>query len=202
MKQLEQKFVRNSDGNGKNTFTQIRRDGDVALYRRETMDGHLVGYEVFKFNIILKGAEGRGGIIVDEDYERYPSKGSFGKSAWFIGGKNAEDRAMERFTELVTGIKTVEPVNTTEDDGDDDEIEGTAVPVIRVVSSEAPVKDGFTWPKGRFTQKELAAWNHIDNYKQVYSDLMKGLSRGIIKIAGVRSRDDGKRSAKEFELIS
>lgn len=199
MKQLEQKFVRNSDGNGKNTFTQIRRDGDVALYRRETMGGHLVGYEVFKFNVILKGAEGRGGITVDEDYERYPSKGSFGKSAWFIGGKNAEDRAMERFTELVTGIKTVEPVNTTENDGDDDD-ETETVPVIRV--SNKACKDGFSWPKGRFTQKELAAFNHIDNYKQVYSDLMKGLSRGIIKIKGVRSRDDGKRSAKEFELIS
>lgn len=199
MKQLALEFVKNCDKNGNNKFTQLRREGDVALYRRETLEGHLVGYEVFRFKTILKGTPGRGGIIVDEDYESYPGGKAFGRCAWFIGGKDAETRSMTKFTELVTG--KVEVIESDEDE--DKEIEGTLIPVVRIsVVSEAPVKDGFQWPNTPFTQKQLASFNGFENYKVVYSDLMKGLSRGIIKVVGTKQTTNGKgKPAKIFVRV-
>ena len=47
MKKLEKSFVMNADKVGDNTFTQIKREGQVAIYQRTDMDGEHRSYEVF-----------------------------------------------------------------------------------------------------------------------------------------------------------
>ncbi len=170
MKTLEKTFIKNANQTGKHTFTQLRRDGNVCLYKREKADGTLFGYEVFVTRIV------KANDIQPEDMEQYPgTKTNFGKTAWFIGGKGDEKRANEKFDALIKGLVTVEEPDETE--GSD---EGTTIPVVKVVSTTS-IKAGLTLPDGAFSQKRLAAFNNIENYKHVYSDLQKMLARGILK---------------------
>ena len=62
------------------------------------------------------------------------------------------------------------------------------MPVARVEKGEVTLK----LPEKPFTQKELAAFNGIDNYKAVYSDLQKMLSTGVLKVVGEREATRGK----------
>jgi len=193
MKTLQQTFDKNCDGSGTQTFTQVKRDGDVCLYSRTSDKGTVIGYEVFLTHIIKAGSAMKGGGVETEDREAYPGKSAFGRNnAWFVGGVNALERATDRFDKLVKGER---PVIKAEE-GDDEE---TSIPVVKVVSA-TPIKEGLTLPDGPFTQKELAAFNHIDNYKQVYSDLQKMLARGILKHGAKRESTRGK-SAQLFVRV-
>jgi hypothetical protein len=60
MKQLDATFVLDN-----NKFTQVKRSDKAALYKRETMEGALVSYEVFS-------------IRIKNDAEVYPKKHAFG----------------------------------------------------------------------------------------------------------------------------
>lgn len=192
MKLLETEFVLNADKSGNNRFIQLKKEGNIALYRREHMDGTLKGFEVFRFKTVLEGAGQRGGGTVTESYEQYPGGKAFGRSAWYISGEGAVDRAHEMFDSLVKG--TVEVESETEETEETDEV----VPVIKV--SNAPMKDGLKFPEGPFTQKELASFNGYENYKVVYSDLMKALANGTLKVAGERPAPRGK-PARLFAVV-
>jgi autonomous glycyl radical cofactor GrcA len=200
MKTLETNFVENADKLGKNNFVQLRKalnvkvDGqlkNMALYRRDTLEGKLVGFEVFTFKVIKEGTPMQGGGTVKEDYEQYPRKSAFGHTAWFVGGENAEERALTRYESLMTG-----KIVAVEVEGEEEEI---SVPVVRVTST-APIKEGLKLPEKPFSQKELAAFNGIENYKQVYSDLQKMLARGILKHGEKRESIRGK-SAQLFVRV-
>ena len=185
MKTLSTDFVQNADKSGKNRFLQIRREKDIAIYRRETIEGSLVGFEVFRFKTIQEGAKLPGGLTVSETYESYPGGKAFGRNAWFFGGVGCEERATQRFAELVQGkVEVVEP-----EEVDTEELK--LIPVLRVVSSK-PVKSGLKFPEGEFSQKELAAFNGFDNYKVVYSDLQKFLTSGVLVKGSQRNSARGK----------
>ncbi len=189
MRILQTDFIQNADKSGNNRFIQVRKEKDVALYRRETTEGHLIGFEVFRFKTIQAGAPLPGGGVVEETYESYPGGKAFGRTAWFCGD---EERAVARFNELLTGKAAV-----VEAEG---ETEHEAVPVVRVVST-APIKEGLKLPDGPFTQKELASFNGFDNYKVVYSDLQKMLSKGILKVSEKVHDSTRGKSAKMFERV-
>ena len=55
MRKLEKQFVMNADKVGDNKFIQVKRTEDVAMYRRERLDGTLKGYEVFIVKRRYKG---------------------------------------------------------------------------------------------------------------------------------------------------
>jgi hypothetical protein len=191
MKLLPQEKIENNDKSGKNRFVQLRKEGNFALYRREKLDGLLVGFEVFSFKTIQAGAPLPGGGTVEETYESYPGAAAFGRTAWFIGGDNAAERAHNRFDELVKGKVTPEP-----------EIEEETVHAVTITKTPTtPIKLGLKFPDKPFTQKELAAFNGFDNYKVVYSDLQKGLASGLLVVAGERPAPRGK-PAKLFSVKS
>jgi hypothetical protein len=185
MKTLEKTFVMNADKCGNHTFTQVRREGNVCLYRRNRLsDGRYSCFEVFITKVVKAGAPLPGGGQVAEDYEQYPGAASFGRTAWSICGVEAvaERRALTIFDELVKGkTKTVE----VEETGGE---EAETMPVARVVKGEVTLK----LPEKPFTQKELAAYNGFDNYKIVYSDLQKMLLNGTLKVVGTREAGRGK----------
>lgn len=191
MKTLQQTFDKNCDGAGKQTFNQVKRNGDVCLYSRTTKAGTVIGYEVFVTRVIKAGTSMKGGGVETEDREAYPGKSAFGHWAWSCGGSNGLKAAIQRFDLLVKGELPV-----IESEGDDEE---TSVEVVKVVSA-TPIKEGLTLPNGPFTQKELAAFNGIANYKQVYSDLQKMLARGILKHGDKRESTRGK-SAQLFVRV-
>ena len=192
MKLLETEFVKNCDLSGNNRFIQLKKEGNVALYRREHVDGREKGFEVFVFKLKPAGSPMRGGGFEAEDREPYPGKSAFGKTAWYISGENAVDRAHEMFDSLVKGKVEVEP--ETEETEETEEI----VPVVQV--SKAPMKDGLKFPEKPFTQRELATYNGFENYKVVYNDLMKGLNSGKIRVFGERTAPRGK-PARLFSVV-
>lgn len=172
----------NADKCGDTTFTQLRREGAVCMYRRDRVsNGELHSFEVFVTKTVKAGAPLPGGGTVAEDYEQYPGASSFGRSAW---STNAEQRANKIFDGLIK--KAVAAV-----EHETEEIE--TVPVARVAKGEVTLK----LPDKPFTQKELAAFNGLDNYKEVYSDLQKMLSNKTLKVVGERTAGRGK-AAKLF----
>lgn len=191
MKNLQTNFVGNFEKSGNNRFIQLRRDNRAAMYRRETMEGHLIGFEVFKVKTVLAGTPMQGGGIESEDREPYPRANSFGRTAWFIGGYGAEQRANERFNELSQGILKVEIP---------DEIETETITVVKV-SKMRTERPKLNFPSEPFTQKELASFNHIDNYKEVYTDLQRFLATGVLRRGEKRESTRGK-SAQLFEVVN
>jgi hypothetical protein len=185
MKQLEQTFVKNCDGCGNHTFTQIRREGNIAAYRRNRVsDGSIHTYEVFLVKTVKAGSKLPGGGIVAEDYEQYPGASAFGRHAWSISwGPGGLKRVNDLVDSLLKGKEEILPVVEGE--------EMETVPVLRV-SKGAPRRK-LDFPSVPFTQKQLAAHNHIDNYKEVYTDLQRFLSDGTLVKGGKMEKTDGAR---------
>jgi len=102
MKLLRVDFTTNADKMGDTDFHQLRKEKNVALYRRHTLTGALVGFEVFQVKTVPAGTLLPNGVTVQENYESYPRSKSFGKTAWFIFGPDAESRANLRFEKLLT----------------------------------------------------------------------------------------------------
>lgn len=67
-----------------NQFTQVKRSDKAALYKRETLEGNFVSYEVFP-------------IMTKNGKEIYPEKHAFSKWAWC---PISEDRATVYFNRL------------------------------------------------------------------------------------------------------
>lgn len=193
MKTLEQQFTMNADKSGVHTFTQVRRDGNVCIYRRNNTVGKLHSFEVFITKTVKAGSPLPGGGQVLEDYEQYPGASAFGRTAWSI---NTEKRANDRFAGLLVGVKTpkVETMETTEE-------ETELVNVARIIKPQGDRRT-IKWPKGPFTQKDLAAFNGIGNYKEVYTDLQRALASGILRISKQTKAVTRGRAAKMFEVVA
>ncbi len=84
------------------------------------------------------------------------------------------------------------------------EVETEETELIPVVRVSAPKGDrrALKWPEGPFTQKELAAFNGIENYKEVYTDLQRALANGTLKISEQVKEVNRGRAAKMFELTA
>jgi len=105
MKKIEKKFTMNADKVGDNNFIQVKRTDDVAMYRRERLDGTVKSYEVFIVKRRYKGDPLPGGAVEKEDRECYPGSSVFGKIAYDC---KTEDQAEARFEQLVKKVKDSE----------------------------------------------------------------------------------------------
>jgi hypothetical protein len=176
MKQLEKTFVMNADKCGNHTFTQIRREGNIAAYRRNRVsDGSIHSYEVFLVKVVKAGT-GYNTNLDAEDYEQYPGPSAFGRHAWSISwGPAGLTRVNNLVESLLKGKEDILPIVETED-------ETEIVPVIRIGKSKN--RRALNFPSHPFPQKELAAFNGIANYKEVYTDLQRFLADGtLVKFA-------------------
>lgn len=102
MKKLEKKFTMNADKVGDCNFIQVKRTDDVAMYRRENLDGSFRSYEVFIIKTRKKGDPLPNGMVEKEDRECYPGSAAFGKIAYDC---KTEDQAEARFEQLVKKAK-------------------------------------------------------------------------------------------------
>lgn len=176
----------NADKCGNHTFTQIRREGNFCIYRRNRCsDGSLHSVEVFITRTIKAGTPLPGGNTVAEDYEQYPGANAFGRTAWSYSGKDAELAANIKFDRIKA--EKEQPEVEIELDG------AVTVPVVRVTKEKPTLK----LPTKPFTQKELAAFNQIENYKEVYAPLQAMLANNTLRLAGTREVTRGK-AAKLF----
>lgn len=97
MKLLEREFVSGDGGYSAEplVYTQVIRSDKAAVYKR-SRNGKIREFEVFKIKVLPKGTKIFSQTLEDDE-ERYPSNGDFGKTAWSC---LLEKRAMERFHEL------------------------------------------------------------------------------------------------------
>lgn len=189
MKTLELTFVMNADKCGNHTFTQTRREGNFCIYRRNRVsDGTVHSYEVFITRLIKAGTPLPGGNFVAEDYEQYPGANAFGRTAWSYSGTHAEQAAKKTFDRIKA--KKEQPEVEIETEGT-----VTVIPVARVSKSKVTLK----LPDKPFTQKDLAAFNNITNYKEVYAPLQAMLADKTLRQAGTKETTRGK-AAKLFAI--
>jgi len=180
----------NADKCGNHTFTQVRREGNICMYRRNRVDNdRLHTVEVFVTRVVKAGSPLPGGGTVAEDYEQYPGASSFGRTAWSTGDIKGGELIFER---LLKKQIAVEEADTNETE---------LVPVARVVQPKGE-RRALNWPTVPFTQKDLAAFNHIDNYKEVYTDLQRALATNHVRVCEQVKEVNRGRAAKMFELVN
>lgn len=92
MKQLETNFTLND-----NTFTQVKRNGKAAIYKRETLEGHLVSYEVFA-------------IKSKDNVEVYPNQNAMSVWAFCPISPDRANTYFDRITNGDTPIPNVDPI--------------------------------------------------------------------------------------------
>lgn len=83
-------------------YNLIKRNDFKAIYSQHTIDGKLIGHEVFRIQI-GKEAELFGKLIPER--EKFPADNDFGVTAWSIGADL--DKAMERYEGLKRVVKPV-----------------------------------------------------------------------------------------------
>ena len=190
MKDIPTKFVKNCDLVGNNTFIQIKKEGNVYMYRRERMDGTIKSYEVFIGKFIAKGTPLPGGAVEKEDRIQYPGSAQFGKTAYDC--KN-ESQAEQRFEELLK--KSVNQADAKE------EAAKTGVRNRGRRGTSNKIKLDMTLNKGtKFTAKFLMTVLGVT--QPVLFPIIKQWEKdGVIKVNGsVKSEGKG-RPATEYIVV-
>jgi len=102
MNDIPKHFVKNNDFIGNCNFDLVKKQHDVYLYHRTTMEGKHFSYEVFISKFIAKGTPLPGGVFEKEDRMQYPGSAQFGKTAY-----ECKDicQAEDRFDELLIKFK-------------------------------------------------------------------------------------------------
>lgn len=102
MTDIPKHFVKNNDFIGNCNFDLVKKQHDVYLYHRTTMEGKHFSYEVFISKFIAKGTPLPGGVFEKEDRMQYPGSAQFGKTAY-----ECKDicQAEDRFDELLIKFK-------------------------------------------------------------------------------------------------
>jgi hypothetical protein len=188
-------FVTNANGSGDQLFTQLKRDGNVCLYRRNITDpkgrknkwkdGMCAGFEVVVIKTVLEGSKLPGGGVVEKTYESYPGAEGFGRRGWFFP-PNGEESAVVKFNEMVQ--KAADKALVIEDDSEDgmDEepvmmgfVTAKALKVVtpKVVKSAPSV----VIPEGEFTQAVFARANGLPERGTVYNVLHSQIKGGLVK---------------------
>lgn len=158
---LQPVFLTNADGCGDHIFTQIKRSGNVCLYRRnKASDGRIMAYEVIITKTIKAGAPLPGGSVVANDYENYPGKSQFGKAAWFCVDEQSADDKFEKLIKDTTVLVSIVEVSTEE---------------VKDESSDIPV--------GEFTQSQFAVHNCMPPRGVVYNVLQSLINKGVVRIS-------------------
>ncbi len=99
---LQKQFVTNADGCGDHVFTQLERSGNFAVYSRKNVKtDKVVWFEVVTIKTVKAGTVfAKGSAPTEFDYESYPGKSSFGRTAW---APATESAAWKRFDNLLLG---------------------------------------------------------------------------------------------------
>jgi len=182
---LQTEFIANNDACGDHVFTQVKRQGDICLYSRTGLaDGRPRGFEVFKVKMVKAGASLPGGAKVEADYEQYPGKSAFGRSAWSLCGLQAEADAEALFTKLTANPDSV-VVETESEEG------------VKVKAKRAPRDTNAVYvvPAGEFTQADFAGKNNLPPRGKVYGVLQSLVEKGLVKSAGLRKAGKGRPTA-------
>lgn len=167
MKKLEKRFKCNYDKVGDNIFTQIKREGKVAIYERSWPDGGVRSYEVFIIKTVEKGAPLPNGTKVEETYESYPGSAQFGKTAFDC---KTLDRAEERFLELQEKVKNSEEAA--------EEAQRTGK---RNRGKRSKVKPVVKVPKGKFTMKMLVTETGMTQ-PQLHPIVKQWVKDGVVSV--------------------
>jgi hypothetical protein len=112
---MQLQFIVNNDGCGDHVFTQEKRSGNVCIYRRNKLNGDLVGFEVIVIKVVKAGTPLPGGNFVEKDYEKYPGAKSFGLTGWYY--KTLQE-AEKRFTNLLKSVPVEDDEPLTIPDGE------------------------------------------------------------------------------------
>lgn len=188
MKDIPKKFVKNCDGVGDNTFIQVKKEGNVYMYRRERMDGTFKSYEVFISKFIAKGTPLPGGAVEKEDRMAYPGAQSFGKNAYDC---KTEDQAETRFEQLLKKAKDSQDAK--------EEAERTGKP--NKGRRKAKAKPDVNPPKGKFTMKFLIDVTGY-NQPQLYPIVKNWLADNKISVVGKQKPEGGKgKPALVYESV-
>lgn len=167
----------NADKVGDNIFTQIKREGGVAIYERAWPDGRVKGYEVFIIKTVEKGTPLPNGKKVEETYESYPGAASFGKTA---SDCRSLDDAEERFEEYLEKVKNREEAA--------EESKRTGKPNR---GKRAKAKTVVNLPKDKFTMKMLISDTGLTQ-PQLYPMVKQWLSDNLIEVVDSVKAEGGR----------
>ena len=181
MKLLETEFVQNSDKRGDMTFKQVKRNEYAALYRRYTMEGRPVEFEVFQ----IKEAGGQVFEKFYEPYEQYPGAAAFGKTAWTVLD---EARANLIYDEITAGK------------GSRKDAQRAAAPIeVKVKRTDGKrgrprvERPAIILPKKQFSMKDLLKVN-VKGWSQptLYIELMKLVKQDKVVESGRKAMGRGR----------
>ena len=176
---LRTEFTKNANLTGKQTFTQLKKEGTNYIYARTREDGSVFGYEVFCAHVIKKGTACFQKVYEDDE-EQYPGAAVFGKSAWFC---ETMEMAEKRFNGLVSGqIEVVQEVEVADSE------EAVLVPVAQVSVSSGE----WLIPEGEFTTAQFGATNNLPVPGKGYFELRSLLSAGKVEETERRKVGDGR----------
>lgn len=176
MKKLEKTFVGNYDRVGNTRFVQVKRTREVAMYRRENMDGSVRSYEVFLVKTRKKGDALPNGAVEKEDRECYPGTSAFGRIAYDC---KTEDQAETRYEELIERAKDLL------------EAQEESVKTGKRVKVSRKKKVDVVLPKGKFTMKMLVAETGMSQ-PVLYIMLQNLVKQGVVQEVE-RVRVEGQR---------
>ena len=173
MIKLETNFTNGDGGYSASplTYVQIKRNDVAAIYKRNTKDGLFLDYEVFKI-LIEKEGKNTFGVITQEDTEKYPSTGKFGKTAWSV---NSLERAQMYFDRITKDAASI-------------------------VDESDSVEDANVSPANEFSTKEYAEANDIE-YPVAFLAIKKGLEDGTIKYVRSERRNVKGKETKLYTKI-
>ncbi len=176
---LQKEFVTNADGCGDHVFTQIKRTGNVAVYRRTRVsDGKVFGFETIIIKTVKAGTlYAKGSEPTKNDTESYPGSASFGKLAFSF---YTQFSSLEKLEELV---KVQEEKDQEQDEG----------PVTLGLVTSLPVEDESNdIPTGEFTQTDFATANCLPPRGSVYNIIQRLVVDGVIRVSRQEQRGPGR----------
>lgn len=158
---MQTQFITNADGCGDQVFTQIKRQGNVAIYSRTDPEtDRVVGYEVIVISTVKAGTVYvKGGKPTEHASESYPGCKSFGKSGWACVSIG---QAENKFSQVVKD-------------------EQTTVPVMEI--SKQVEQESADIPVGEFTQTQFATMNCMPPRGIVYNVLQTLIDKGLVKLS-------------------
>ena len=164
MKLLEKQFVKNCDGVGDTTFTQLKKKEvngkNIYIYSREKPNW--IRYEVFIAKQRFKGQPLPGGAVEAEDREQYPTANSFGFTAKEV---TTLERAEIVFNEFIS----------KKDD-----------------SAPEVTQSTLNYSAGKFTMKDLLlnnpTWSQPRAYIQIQKDIKAGLIKEVDRVKNANGR--------------
>ena len=208
MKLLPNKFVKNYDKMGDNTFTQVKMVPTVTLnayiYRREKMDGTFVSFEVFVAKQRFKGQPLPGGVVEAEDREQYPTANNFGFTAKEAKGMPAAESFLTEFVEKMkekddkkNGVKPVE------DEGFMEALTAKMNLPKKQRGRKRKERPAIVYPTGnQWLMKDLLALNPVWNQPLAYIQVQKDMEAGVVvEVARVKSASGKGRAAVAYKAV-